>query len=41
MIILQDMCHVLANDGKDIASRKYCIDIAGIDIALRTYEPSI
>ena len=40
VIILQDMFHVLVNNGKDIASRKYCIGIAGIDIALWTYETS-
>ena len=34
VIILQGMFHGLVNNGKDIASRKYCIGIAGIDIAL-------
>ena len=34
------MRHVLVNNGKDMASCKYCIGIAGIDIALWTYETS-
>ena len=33
-------CHVQVNRGKDIASQKYCIGIAGIHIALWTYETS-